>query len=500
MNDNDPNDARQPKPAEPTPTPQWRPRYHYAPARNWMNDPNGLYYLNGEWHAFHQYNPFGKDWGHMSWNHAVSRDLAHWEERGVALPEEDGVAIFSGGVVVDERNTSGFGTGDHPPIVAIYTGHRYADERQSQNLAYSSDMGRTWTKYAGNPVIGWEKDFRDPKVFRHAPTEKWVMVVAAAVEKVLRFYGSKDLKEWTLLSTFGPAGVPVAQKSNWECPDLFPLPIEGEPGESRWVLHVGMGDGHTSGGSGGEYFIGRFDGTAFHNDNPSDTILWEEYGKDNYAAISWDGIAGPNGERYWAGWMSNWRYANQAPTHPWRNGLTLPRLLSLRRLPEGLRLVSKPAPELQALRGDEYRYDARELTPSRPFVPEREAWGDALEIEAEFEMGSADEVGIAVRKGEDEETRVGYDARRGELFVDRTRSGRADFSPHFAGRHGGPVGIRNGRLKLQIFVDRNSVEVFGNDGEAVVTDLVFPKPESRGLEAYAKGGSARLASMRVWKL
>jgi fructan beta-fructosidase len=465
-----------------------------------MNDPNGLVFYRGEWHAFHQYNPFGNNWGHMSWYHAVSPDLVHWEERGVALAEADGVAIFSGGAVVDERNTSGFGKGGRPPLVAFYTGHRAADELQSQNLAYSDDGGRTWTKYAGNPVLDWERDFRDPKVFRHAPSEKWVMAVVKAAEKVVRFYGSEDLKEWTPLSTFGPAGAPVEQKSNWECPDLFPLPIEGEPGQSRWVLHVGMGDGHLSGGSGGEYFVGNFDGTTFHSDHPSELVLWEDYGKDNYAAISWDGVTGPDGERYWVGWMSNWRYANEVPTHPWRNGFTLPRLLSLRRLPEGLRLISRPAPQLRDLRGDSHEYDAREVTPTDPFAPGREAEGDALEVVAEFEAGSAVEFGIAVRRGEGEETLVGYDARKGEVFVDRSRSGRSDFSPDFAGRHGGPLPLRNGRVKIWIFVDRSSVEVFGNDGEAVVTDLIFPKPESRGVRVYAKEGSARLVSMRVWKL
>jgi len=281
----------------------FRPRYHYTPIRNFMNDPNGLVYHAGEYHAFHQYNPEGNRWGRMSWNHAVSPDLVHWEHLGVALKEEDGIMIFSGSAVVDERNTSGFGAPGKPAMVAIYTGHRVADEMQSQCIAYSTDRGRTWTKYAGNPVIGWEKDFRDPKVFWHEPTRKWVMAAVKADQRVVRLYGSPNLRDWTLLSTFGPAGVPVTQKPNWECPDLFPLPIEGEKGARKWVLHVGMGDGHIAGGSGGEYFIGEFDGTTFRNDNPPETVLWADYGKDNYAAISYEGIAGPNGERYWIGWM-----------------------------------------------------------------------------------------------------------------------------------------------------------------------------------------------------
>ncbi len=478
----------------------YRPAYHYTPLRNFMNDPNGLVYYKGEFHLFHQYNPFGNSWGHMSWNHAVSRDLIHWEYLGVALKEEDGVMIFSGSVVVDENNASGFGTKRNPPMVAIYTGHLVADEMQSQCLAVSLDKGRTWTKYAQNPVIGWEKDFRDPKVFWHAPTQKWVMVVAKAADKRLRFYGSSDLKQWTLLSEFGGAGVPDDQKTNWECPDLFPLPIEGEEGAQKWALHAGMGGGHISGGSGGEYFIGEFDGVAFHSDNPSDTVLWADYGKDNYAAVSWSGVTGKSGEAFWLGWMSNWRYANDLPTTPFRNALTLPRLLSLRRFEEGLRLIQRPAPQLKKLRGAKRRYSARTITSEKPFTPQGESWGEALEIVAEFELESAKEFGLLVREGEEERTLIGYNTEARQLFVDRTRSGRSDFSSSFAGRHFGAMRTNGNRVSLHLFVDRSSVEVFGNDGETVITELIFPKPDSQGLSVYAEGGSVRLISMTVWRL
>jgi fructan beta-fructosidase len=489
-----------PENTEPLAEDIYRPLYHYTPVRNFMNDPNGLVYHQGEYHLFHQYNPFGNSWGHMSWNHAVSRDLVHWQPLPVALHEEAGVMVYSGSAVADPHNTSGFGTAKNPPLVAIYTGHRVADEMESQCLAYSVDKGRTWTKCAANPVLTWERDFRDPKVFWYPPTEAWVMVVTKATEKKLRFYGSKDLKTWTHLSEFGPAGVPAGQKANWECPDLFPVPIEGETGKRKWVLHVGMGDGHVNGGSGGEYFIGEFDGTTFHNDNPAETVLWADYGKDDYAAVSWSGATGPHGEACWIGWMSNWRYANVLPTTLWRNALTVPRLLSLRRFAEGLRLVQRPVPQLERLRGERREIGRTTVTAEHPLVPDRAVWGDALEIIAEFEPGTAAEFGLTVRSGGDEKTRVGYDAAAKRLFIDRTHSGRSDFHADFAGRHSGPMRTLGKRVMLHILVDRCSVEVFGNHGETVLSELIFPQPSSQGLSVYAVGGDVHLIRLEIWKL
>jgi fructan beta-fructosidase len=478
----------------------YRPLYHYTPRRNFMNDPNGLVYADGQFFLFHQYNPEGNTWGHMSWNQATSSDLVHWTEDGVALREAEGTMIFSGSAVYDRHNTSGLGTNGRGPLVAIYTGHRVADGWQSQCLAFSNDRGRTWTKYAFNPVLAWEPEFRDPKVFWHAPTKRWILIAVKADQRRVRLYGSPNLKDWTALSTFGPAGLPVDRKPNWECPDLFELPIEGEAGATRWVLHVGMGDGHINGGSGGEYFVGTFDGTTFRNDNPPQTTLWADYGRDNYAAISWDNIRAPKGGRYWIGWMSNWQYANAVPTEVWRNGATLPRVLTLRRFPEGLRLVARPAPQLRRLRAASHRYGPRALAPDREFVPGPAADGDALEIEIHVDIGDANEVGLIVRRGGGQETRIGYDTRHHALFVDRTRSGRSDFHPSFAGRHHGPLPLSDGRVRLHVFVDRASVEVFGNDGATVLTDLIFPNPESRGTAVYALGGTARLLALRVTHL
>ena len=248
---------------------RYRPQYHFTPPINWMNDPNGLVYYDGEYHLFYQHNPHGNAWGHMSWGHAVSSDVVHWKHLPIALHEEYGVMIFSGCCVVDWKNTSGFGLGGKPPLVAVYTGHGYG--KQTQDLAYSNDRGRTWTKYKHNPVIDKnESDFRDPKVFWHEPTRKWVMLVSMANAKYVQFYGSTNLKKWEHLSDFGPAG--VKDKPNWECPDLFELPVEGTPGQTKWVLEVDMGNGAIAGGSGGEYFVGDFNGTEFQLRSRSSTI------------------------------------------------------------------------------------------------------------------------------------------------------------------------------------------------------------------------------------
>src|SRR5688572_15851638 len=248
---------------------RWRPQFHFTPATNWMNDPNGMVFYDGEYHLFYQFNPFGDKWGHMSWGHAVSCDLVRWEHLPIALLEEDGVMIFSGSAVVDWKNTSGFGKNGKPPLIAIYTGHSTKKPLQNQHIAYSNDPGRTWTKFSGNPVLDiGEKDFRDPKVFWHEPAQRWVMVVAWPVQRKARFYSSPDLKHRTHLSDFGPAG---STTGIWECPDLFPLRVEknnianrkSQIRNERWALIVNVGSGAPAGGSGCQYFVGEFDGNQF---------------------------------------------------------------------------------------------------------------------------------------------------------------------------------------------------------------------------------------------
>lgn len=475
---------------------RYRPRFHFTPEVNWMNDPNGLVYFDGEYHLFYQHNPFGIRWGHMSWGHAVSRDLVHWEHLPVALHEENGVMIFSGCSVIDWKNTSGFGTAGDPPMVAVYTGHR--EGNQSQHIAYSTDRGRKWTKYAGNPVIDiGERDFRDPKVFWHERTARWIMVVSLAARKALRFYGSKDLKDWEHLSDFGPAG--ARNKPNWECPDVFELQVEGRAGETRWVLEVDMGGGSVAGGSGGEYFIGTFDGTGFRSDHPADRVLWVDYGRDFYAPVSWSDIPKADGRRIWIGWLNNWETC-LVPTKPWRGAQSIPRALALRRIEGELRLIQRPVRELRKLRGELSQLQNVAITSDSSALAGAGVRGSLLEVHATLDIGTAKECGLKVRQGDGEETIIGYDVARKEVFVDRTRSGDVGFHARFAGRHAGPLATTGGRIELRVFVDTSSVEVFANDGAVVITDCIFPKPESQGAALYAKGGQARVVSLDAWKL
>jgi fructan beta-fructosidase len=469
-----------------------RPQFHFTPEIHWMNDPNGLVYFDGEYHLFYQHNPHGIEWGHMSWGHAVSDDLVHWKHLPIAIHEEYGVMAFSGSAVVDEKNTSGFGQGDRPPLVAIYTGHGHG--RQTQDLAYSNDRGRTWTKYEGNPVIDiGEADFRDPKVFWHEPTKKWVMVVTLAAQKKLRFYGSPNLKDWTLLSEFGPAG--TVDKSNWECPDLFELPIENEPGKTAWLLEADMGGGAVAGGSGSEFFLGDFDGRKF---TPLSTnSQWADFGRDFYAQISWSDIPATDGRRIWLGWMNNWETPLN-PTYPWRSAMTVPRELTLRRIGDQLRLCQRPVRELEKLRTSTVEIKNRTL---RDEAIPLDVAGQQLEIELTVRPGTAKEFGVKVLKHGDVETVVGYDTAAKSMYVDRTRSGNVTFHPAFAGKHSGPpTPDEDGLVRLHVLVDACSVEAFGNHGETVITDLVFPGPKANRAELFSTGGDCEVVGCTVHKL
>jgi fructan beta-fructosidase len=790
----------------------YRPQFHFTPERNWMNDPNGLVYYKGEYHLFYQYNPFGSQWGHMSWGHAVSRDLVHWHELPVAIPEQGDEMVFSGSAVVDKDNTSGLGTRANPPMVAIYTAAKPGS--QAQALAYSTDRGRTFKRYSGNPVLDiGSGEFRDPKVFWYAPAHEWRMVVSKAVERKIAIYRSPNLKDWTHLSDFGPAN---ATGGVWECPDLFPLAVDGKHKKTKWVMIVNLNPGGIAGGSGAQYFVGDFDGKRFTADNakpytppagdvfadfegadygswtttgtafgsgpahgalpgqqtvsgfqgnglvnsfvdfdssqgtltsphftigrdyvnflvgggahahdpaggdgtppPGDVLAdfegpdygswtptgdfagttphrggdgrvgeqivdtffgnpnngdpntgsivspeftinrdfldfeiaggnhpepgvgqtavnlvvdgaivrtatgsdsgtlnwrawdvkdlvgkqahieivdratggwghvladhfvlsdiaakirsdetavnllvdgqvvrstagkesealdwaswnvqdlrgkdaqiqivdrnsggwghvladqftfadapaqtaeqrssWMDYGKDFYAAVTWNDV--PDGRRIAIGWMNNWNYAGAIPTDPWRSAMSVPRELALQTIDGQPRLVQRPVRELRSLRGRRsFTQHHRTIPQGTTTLPVR---GKALEIKADLRIRSAQQAGLKVRTGNGEETVIGYDTQTDELYVDRTRSGRVDFSRDFPGVQRAPLAARHGKVHLRILVDWSSVEVFADGGRRVITDQVFPSADSDGVELFAAGGSATLDSLKV---
>ncbi|WP_105973865.1 GH32 C-terminal domain-containing protein [Streptomyces geranii] len=816
-------------------TETYRPQFHFTPERNWMNDPNGLVYYEGEYHLFYQYNPSGDSWGDMSWGHAVSADLVHWTELPLALSHDADEMVFSGSAVVDRDNTTGFGTTANPAMVAIYTSHNNTTGIQSQSLAYSTDRGRTWTKYQGNPVLDiGSRDFRDPKVQWYAPTKSWLMTVSLSAEHKVRFYTSKNLKDWQQQSEFGPAG---ATGGVWECPDLFPLAVDGDPTRIKWVLVVNINPGGVAGGSAAQYFLGDFDGTRFtaddkgtytppagtvtqdfeggtyggwtttgtafgtgpatgavdgqtpvdgfegsgfansfhagdastgtltsppftvdsdylnfkvgggrhphtdataleREDPPEGTLLadfeggtygawtttgnafgtapatgtlpdqqsvsgflgaglvntylngdtttgtltspeftidkayvnflvgggnhpattattatsatsdnrtaiellidgqvvrsttgqnrealdwaswdvrslagrkaririiddntggwghlnvdhimlsdtrarpvtqetsvnlivdgkvvrsvtgtdsetldwasfdlrpyagkqarvqlvdmnttgwghiladrftkadtpaksvvqradWADYGKDYYAAVSWEDA--PDGKRYMIGWMNNWDYAGAVPTSPWRGAQSVPREMALRTVDGQVRLTSEPVSTLESLRkpAPATATGVTVANTAEPLIGPA-AEGKALDIEATFSVEDADRFGLKVRTGAyGEETVIGYDTTTQELYVDRTHSGAVDFNATFPGVQTAPLKAENGKVKLRILVDWSSVEVFGGNGEAVITDQIFPDPASQGVQIFAENGSTRLDEATVWQL
>ena len=460
--------------------------YHFSPPSGWMNDPNGLIYFDGEWHLFYQHLPPGETRQH--WGHAVSRDLLQWEHLPIALYPDELGSIWSGSVVVDEHDSSGFFAGGCG-LVAFFT--HQVESAQRQSLAYSRDRGRTWTKYAGNPVLtSSSPDFRDPKVIWFPPANAWVMVVTAGSQ--VQFYHSTNLTAWMYAGCFGPGWAP--SNWTWECPDLFTLPLDGDPANLLWVLHASLiipppadQGPQPLGHSQERYFIGAFDGRQFTPlAGANQPGGWPtNYGADDYAAIVFSNA--PQDERLLLGWMGHWAYAWPAHHQGKREWMTLPRRLSLRRTPAGIRLCQQPLSPFA---------NPRPLWDTLSLDSERRAWpaptGEAFVLQAEFEAGDAAEFGFILRQGGVQQTVIGYDAASQSLFVDRTQAGDASFHPQFAARHAAPLALPQGRLRLSIFADACSVEVTANEGEVCITDLIYPDPQSQGLQVYSHHGRVHL--------
>ncbi|UZX01473.1 glycoside hydrolase family 32 protein [Arthrobacter sp. CDRTa11] len=503
-------------------TPHYRPAIHYTARDTWLNDPNGLVFYRGQYHLYYQNNPHGNVWGNMSWGHAISEDLVHWTEQPVAIACDAEEDVYSGSIVVDHANTSGFGTANNPPLVAIYTsafkdGTPYAGT-QAQSLAYSSDAGMTWTKFSGNPVLTrGSANFRDPKVFSHSGPngQEWVMAAVEAGEQKVVFYRSANLRDWTFASEFGPAN---ALGGEWECPDLFPLPVDGDPARIKWVLVVNLNPGAVAGGSGGQYFVGDFDGATFTPDpsclleDPVDGAAalkpdgsavdrdrlrqcsWLDWGRDYYAAVSFSNV--PDGRRLMIGWINNWDYANSLPTSPWRSGMSLVREVSLETVDGRPRLVQTPVLPA-AVSGNRHAMEPGGLS-AEVKLPEAIP-GTAQLIDAELLPGTARQFGFRLFQAADGGAAavLTYDAAAGLLTLDRREGGITEFHPEFPSAESAPVALDSGVLALRIVVDHCSVEVFAQGGKVVLTDLVFPAPGSVGTAVFADGGTAVIRRLEV---
>jgi sucrose-6-phosphate hydrolase SacC (GH32 family) len=470
----------------------YRPHYHFATPSGWLNDPNGLIYHDGEYHLFYQHHPDSILWGPMHWGHAVSRDLLHWQDLPIALAPDALGAIFSGSAVIDHQNTAGFGAGT---MVAVFT--HDTTNGQSQSLAYSGDKGRTWTKYANNPVLVPPEntpDFRDPKVFWYndgGGTGHWVMLLA--VDRSIWIYCSPDLKFWQRTDTFSGYG---ASSGVWECPELFLLPVDGGP-QTRWVLVVSVQQGAPAGGSGQQYFIGDFDGQHFIPAEQPEVVCWADYGADFYAAQAWN--AAPNGRHVWLAWMNNWEYARQTPATTWRGAMAVPRELSLVSDADGIRLIQQPIAELAATRISRGLWNDLTVAPGEN--PLADLHGDALELIARFAIDdytAASHFGLRVRVGATEQTTVGYDLAKGMVYFDRSHSGQQ--APGFAAAQVLALPPRAGIVELHILVDRSSVEIFANGGRVVFTNQIFPDPASQGVELFAEGGAVQIVALTAYRL
>ena len=433
---------------------KFRPAYHHSPVYGWMNDPNGLFYKDGVWHLYYQWNPYGSQWENMTWGHSTSTDGLHWTPQPTAIEADALGAIFSGCCVVDKNNTAGFGNG---AIVAYYTS---AGARQTQSMAYSLDGGQTFTKYAGNPVIVSDvPDFRDPHIFWNEEAGFWNMVLASGQE--MSIYSSKDLKQWKHESNFG---LTYGNHSGvWECPDLMKLPVDG-PGEQKWMLICNINPGGPFGGSATQYFIGQFDGHQFVCEDQPEETKWMDYGKDHYATVTFDNA--PDGRRVAIAWMSNWQYANQVPTMQFRSTNSILRDLSLYQYEGETYCAVRPAKEMDAARGKKI---------ARPT--------DRCEIVVTLKGDAR----ITLSNGSKERVVLDYDADMASLDFDRRHSGQCSFSDAFPTVVTAPV---HGSLRtLRIFIDKSSIEVFDADGRLSMTNLVFPSSPYNRISVKGKASA-----------
>ena len=510
-----------------TNTDYYRPSYHFTPLYGWMNDPNGMVYKDGEYHLYFQYNPYGSKWGNMHWGHAVSRDLIHWEHLDPAIARDPVGHIFSGSSVVDKKNTAGFGK---DAIIAIYTNNS-VNHDEVQCIAYSNDNGRTFTKYEGNPVLtpfDGLKDFRDPKVFRYEKDKCWFMIVSA--DKETRFYKSKNLKKWDYVSAFGK-GL-GQQPCQYECPDFFQLPVNGDEKNKKWVMTMNINPGCWFGGSATEYFVGDFDGKNFTCPDANE-VKWLDWGKDHYATVTFSNT----GNRVLAiTWMSNWQYANLTPFKQNRGANGLPRELKLYEKNGKYYISEDVAPEALALRKSTKELGSQTVEGEKAFAGATSGMEGAFEIEADVTADANGIAGIELYNNKRERTLIYIDMKEGKVVMDRTESGLTDFGkqsvPHdielawdkqraaegkqpariensinykndFALATWAPLSLcQEGKktFHLDIFADKSSIELFVDGGRIAMTNLVFPVAPYENVKLYSKGGKAEFQNMKIHTL
>ncbi len=462
-----------------------RPQIHFSPKEKWMNDPNGMVYYKGNYHLFYQYYPDSTVWGPMHWGHAVSRDLMHWENLPIAIYPDSLGYIFSGSAVVDKDNTSGLGTKENPPLVAIYTYHSDAGAKagrndfQTQGLAYSIDDGMTWKKYEKNPVLKNPgiKDFRDPKVSWYEKGKKWIMTLA--VQDHIEFYGSPDLLSWSRLGEFGKDT--GAHGGVWECPDLFELQVEGSK-EKQWILFVSINPGGPNRGSATQYFVGDFDGKKFTQKQNLKDTTWIDYGPDDYAGVTWANA--PDGRKIFLGWMNNWDYGTRVPTERWRGATTIPRDIALRKIGDKFYIVSHPVKELQQL---VVEGDASEESSSALSI-----------LEGEFDDDASNFIKLSNSKGES--LKIGWEKEGNRFYIDRTNSGNVTFSKAFTTTAFCPRLAKGDKIPFTVVTDVSSVEVFFDDGLSVMTATFFPTEPLTNEKVSGTDDSEKMPSIHEVRL
>lgn len=450
----------------------FRPQIHFSPEAHWMNDPNGMVYYKREYHLFYQYYPGSSVWGPMHWGHSVSKDLIHWKHLPIALYPDSLGCIFSGSAVNDVSNTSGLGKDGEGPLAAIFTYHNFKGEKagtntfQNQAIAFSNDDGMTWTKYNLNPVVKnpGVRDFRDPKVMWHEPSKKWIMTLATL--NTITFFSSPDLKNWTRESEFGKG---VGQHgAPWECPDLFKLKVDGT-NQEKWVLLVSINPGGPNGGSATQYFVGEFDGKVFHNESPGPMPRWMDYGKDNYAGVSWSDIPETDGRMLFLGWMSNWQYASKVPTIVWRGAMTLPRELKLKKLNSGeIVLCGYPTAEFENY-GSKWETLLSEGSSNSYSL----GTADAFDYSVNLDLAAANQATIRLSNSKSEVFDIFLDKTKQQVRISRDHSGETSFSADFPVNIVAPALLQD-KVSVRLVIDQSSIELFVDGGLLEMTNIVFP--------------------------